>query len=83
MVFEHGCGSSALLWSLVAPEIAKLTQVIVYDRAGYGWSEPGPFPRTNEQCTLELYELLLQAGVEGGVARNRYSLNRYQIRCSQ
>lgn len=65
VVFEHGCGSSALLWSLVAPEIAKVTQVIVYDRAGYGWSEPGPFPRTNEQCILELYELLLQTGVEG------------------
>ncbi|MEK3685881.1 alpha/beta fold hydrolase [Paenibacillus sp. FSL R10-2736] len=65
VVFEHGCGSSALLWSLVAPEVAKVTQVIVYDRAGYGWSEPGPFPRTNEQCISELYELLLQAGVEG------------------
>ncbi|ETT48751.1 MULTISPECIES: alpha/beta hydrolase [unclassified Paenibacillus] len=65
VVLEHGCGSSALFWSLVAPEVAKVTQVIVYDRAGYGWSEPGPFPRTNEQCVTELYELLQQSGTKG------------------
>lgn len=64
VVLEHGCGSSALFWSLVAPEVAKVTQVIVYDRAGYGWSEPGPFPRTNEQCVTELYELLQQSGMK-------------------
>lgn len=65
VVLEHGCGSSALFWSLVAPEVAKVTQVIVYDRAGYGWSEAGPFPRTNEQCVSELYELLQRSGVVG------------------
>ncbi|WP_198015844.1 alpha/beta fold hydrolase [Paenibacillus sp. HW567] len=65
VVFEHGCGSSALLWSLVAPEIAKITKVIVYDRAGYGWSEIGPFPRTNERCISELYKLLQKEGNEG------------------
>ncbi|WP_342477742.1 alpha/beta hydrolase [Paenibacillus sp. FSL H7-0350] len=65
VVLEHGCGSSALFWSLVAPEVAKVTRVIVYDRAGYGWSESGPFPRTNEQCVTELYELLQHSGMEG------------------
>ncbi|WP_060862648.1 alpha/beta hydrolase [Paenibacillus riograndensis] len=65
VVFEHGCGSSALLWSLVAPEIAKITTTIVYDRAGYGWSELGPFPRTNVRCISELYELLQIEGIKG------------------
>ena len=30
----------------------------MYDRAGYGWSEPGPSPRTTEQIADELRALL-------------------------
>ncbi|WHY87268.1 alpha/beta hydrolase [Neobacillus novalis] len=67
IVFEHGAGGSALMWSLVYPEIAKLTRVVVYDRAGYGWSEAGPLPRTNEKCVEELHELLVQARIDGPI----------------
>jgi pimeloyl-ACP methyl ester carboxylesterase len=59
VIFEHGCATSCLIWSLVYPVISKRTRTIVYDRAGYGWSEPGPMPRTNEQCVEELYNLLI------------------------
>jgi pimeloyl-ACP methyl ester carboxylesterase len=58
VVFDHGAGGSALTWSLVYPEIAKIATVIVYDRAGYGWSESSPEPRTNEQCVKDLHDLL-------------------------
>ena len=39
----------SLYWSTVQPEVAKLTRVCSYDRAGSGWSEPGPTPRTGQQ----------------------------------
>ena len=36
------------------------TRVCSYDRAGYGWSNPGPAlaPRTSEQITRELETLM-------------------------
>ncbi len=67
VVFDHGVGGSALIWSMVYPEIAKLTRVVIYDRAGYGWSEPGPLPRTNDECVEDLHELLKQANMNGPI----------------
>jgi pimeloyl-ACP methyl ester carboxylesterase len=49
----------------VQPEVAKSTQVCVYDRAGMGWSEAGPLPRTAERFASELHTLLHNARVPG------------------
>jgi pimeloyl-ACP methyl ester carboxylesterase len=35
-----------------------LSTVVSYDRAGFGWSDPAPLPRTMEQRADELYALL-------------------------
>ena len=45
--------------------IAQETRVCVYDRAGYGSSEPGPMPRHGRQVAGELKLLLERAGVPG------------------
>ncbi|OWA33662.1 hypothetical protein B9G55_20160 [Saccharibacillus sp. O16] len=58
VVFEHGCGVSSDVWALVYPEIAKLTQTLVYDRAGYGFSDPGLLPRTSDRCVEDLHGLV-------------------------
>ncbi len=47
---------------LVQPEIARFTRVCSYDRAGYGWSDPGPMPRTSTQIAKELHAVLQNAG---------------------
>jgi pimeloyl-ACP methyl ester carboxylesterase len=65
VVMEAGLGESSLTWSLVQPEIAATTRVCSYDRAGYGWSELGPLPRSAGREAAELHELLATA-VEGG-----------------
>ena len=36
-------------WAWVQPELAKTTRVCAYDRAGLGWSDPGPAPRDATQ----------------------------------
>ena len=51
-------------WDLVQPEVAKFARVCSYDRAGLGWSERGPNPRTAGSIVKELHRLLGQAGVE-------------------
>jgi pimeloyl-ACP methyl ester carboxylesterase len=65
VILESAGGIPARGWAKVQPEVAKFTRVCSYDRAGYGWSEPGPQPRTMEQEAKEL-KLLLQAAGELG-----------------
>ncbi len=65
VLLEAGHGSTSLDWCIVQPEIAKYTLVYAYDRAGYGWSETGPLPRTSQQIVEELHRLLLNAAIAG------------------
>lgn len=52
-------------WGWVQPEIARTTRVCAYDRAGLGWSEPGPEPRTQQQAARELQILLTNGEISG------------------
>ncbi|HEX9636529.1 MAG TPA: alpha/beta hydrolase [Acidobacteriota bacterium] len=61
VLLESGVAASSISWSAVQPELAKLTRVCAYDRAGLGWSESGPRPRSARQCVLELHALLDRA----------------------
>jgi pimeloyl-ACP methyl ester carboxylesterase len=67
VVFDHGCGygSSSLIWQLVVEEVGKFAKVVVYDRAGYGWSDSGMQPRTNGTAVEELHQLLQATGISG------------------
>jgi len=55
-------GLSATWWP-VQKAVSRFAKVCSYDRAGFGWSEPGPLPRTSERIAFELRSLLAQAGV--------------------
>jgi hypothetical protein len=48
----------ALGWESFQTEVAKYTQASRYDRAGEGWSEPGPYPRTRVAIANDLHEPL-------------------------
>ncbi len=65
VVMEAGGGDFSLDWSLVQPRVAAFTRVCSYDRAGYGWSDAGPMPRSMRQIVGELHEGLKKAGVKG------------------
>lgn len=65
IVLDSGIGSTAFDWLLVYPEIAKFARVITYDRAGYGWSDASPLPRTSENIVAELHAMLHNADVQG------------------
>src|ERR1700687_724717 len=49
VVFVYGGGAYSVDFSLVQPKVAKFTSACSYDRAGDGWSEMGPSPRTMRQ----------------------------------
>lgn len=62
VVLESGHGDWSRVWARVQPEIAGFARVVSYDRAGFGWSDSGPHPRTPLQVVTELRELLEQVG---------------------
>jgi pimeloyl-ACP methyl ester carboxylesterase len=63
VILDAALGASSLSWSLVVPGVAAITRACVYDRAGFGWSDAGPLPRTAGRIADELYELLRRASV--------------------
>jgi hypothetical protein len=54
VILEAGEGSFSTDWVLIQTEIAKTTKVCSYDRAGYGWSDPGPEWDTVTQVESDL-----------------------------
>jgi pimeloyl-ACP methyl ester carboxylesterase len=65
VVFDSGWGDWAPVWTIVQPEVAKWTRACSYDRAGAGFSDPGPMPRTSVQIAAELRSALYNAGIQG------------------
>jgi pimeloyl-ACP methyl ester carboxylesterase len=62
VILEAGSGDFSVEWSLVQPQASRSARVCSYDRAGDGWSELGPHPRTFRQVVYELHTLLDKAG---------------------
>ncbi|HSL46131.1 MAG TPA: alpha/beta hydrolase [Anaerolineales bacterium] len=65
VVLDAGAGGIGLGWELVRPAIAKVTRVVVYDRAGLGWSDPSPRPRKADVMAEELHTMLVNANLTG------------------
>jgi pimeloyl-ACP methyl ester carboxylesterase len=62
VVLDSGLGLSEVLWRLVQPEVAAFASVCSYDRAGYGYSDPGALPRTVDRRGDDLRAALRAAG---------------------
>lgn len=58
VILESGLGDSFVSWSKVQPQVATFTRVCSYDRAGTGYSDSSPRPRTSSVMAEELHTLL-------------------------
>ncbi|HXN65020.1 MAG TPA: alpha/beta hydrolase [Candidatus Acidoferrales bacterium] len=63
VIFESGGDAPGLEWASYQTEVSKFTEACWYDRAGIGWSDPGPYPRTSAAIARDLHALLKDAGV--------------------
>jgi pimeloyl-ACP methyl ester carboxylesterase len=78
VVLEDGsAGVGSINWRPVQALVAPATRVCAYDRAGLGWSDPGPAPRTAGRVAAELHALLRGAGEEGPYVLAGHSLGGY------
>jgi pimeloyl-ACP methyl ester carboxylesterase len=65
VVLVAGGGAFSIDWALVQPKITEHTRVCSYDRAGLGWSDPGPAEETVEETVNDLHALLHASSEKG------------------
>jgi len=63
VIFEAGSGLAAWDWLLVHPAVSSRTRACVYDRAGFGFSDPANRPGTSSNAVDDLHRLLRAAGI--------------------
>jgi pimeloyl-ACP methyl ester carboxylesterase len=80
VILDSGLGDSYISWRKVQPEIAKFVLVCSYDRAGMGYSDPSPRPRTSRVFAEELHELLHAAGVAPPYILVGHSFGGFNVR---
>lgn len=80
VIFEAGGGAFSKDWSTVQDLLSPRVKTCAYDRAGLGWSEPGPAPRTMRQEVFELHALLEAAKLTGPFVLVGHSLGGLLVR---
>ena len=80
VILDTGLGGSSADWGFVQPDVARFTRVCSYDRAGMGYSDPGPSPRTARRIASELAALLTRGGIAGPVVLVGASIAGFDVR---
>lgn len=80
VILEAGGGGSSKDWSLVQDLLSTRVRTCAYDRAGLGWSEPGPAPRTMRQEVFELHALLTALKLPGPFVLVGHSIGGLLVR---
>ena len=80
VILDTGLGGSTVGWGFVQPDVARFTRVCSYDRAGMGYSDPGPAPRTARRIASELATLLDRGGIDGPVVLVGASIAGFNVR---
>jgi pimeloyl-ACP methyl ester carboxylesterase len=80
VIIDSGIGGFSLEWFKVQNKLSNDVKVCSYDRAGYGWSDPGPTPRTTARISRELRVLLSEAEIPAPYVLVGHSFGGYNIR---
>lgn len=63
VLLESGIAASSLSWAHVLPRVAAFARACAYDRAGLGWSDPDPRPRTLQRIVEDLDAVVSKMGL--------------------
>ncbi|AKC88249.1 hypothetical protein WQ53_07210 [Pseudoxanthomonas suwonensis] len=80
VVLEAGGNMDSSTWYRVQPRLAQLTRVCAYDRAGYGFSDEGPYPRDLEADVADLHAFIRASGIPTPVLLVGHSLGSNIVR---
>jgi pimeloyl-ACP methyl ester carboxylesterase len=80
VILDAGWGASSLAWRSVQPQVATLTRVCAMDRAGMGFSSPGPLPRDTASIVDDLHAALQTPAFPGPYILVGHSLGGMNMR---
>jgi pimeloyl-ACP methyl ester carboxylesterase len=80
VILEAGGGAYSTAWAVVQKALGPTVHSCAYDRAGLGWSEDGPQPRTMSQEAFELHALLAAANIPGPYVLAGHSIGGLIVR---
>jgi len=80
VILDSGLGDTYVSWQRVLPQIAQSARVCSYDRAGLGYSDSSPHPRTSKNIAEELHTLLHNAGVPPPYILVGHSMGGFDVR---
>jgi pimeloyl-ACP methyl ester carboxylesterase len=80
VILESNWGAPGYGWLPIQREIAKFTRVCWYDRAGYGWSDPGPYPNHSDSIARDLHQLLTAAHISPPYVLAAHAMGAFHAR---
>jgi pimeloyl-ACP methyl ester carboxylesterase len=80
VIFESNGGVPGYRWVRIQREVAGFTRACWYDRAGLGWSDPGPFPNHSDSVTHDLHDLLKAASIAPPYILVGHALGGFHVR---
>jgi pimeloyl-ACP methyl ester carboxylesterase len=80
VILDAGLGGTFADWWAVQADVATFTRVCSYDRAGFGYSDAGPLPRTADRIVEELRLLLDASGLHAPVVLAGASISGWYVR---
>jgi pimeloyl-ACP methyl ester carboxylesterase len=80
VVYESGKQIPGFFWAPILSRTSAFARSCWYDRAGMGWSDPAPAPRTAKQIASDLHALLHAAGEPAPYVLVAHSLGGFYAR---
>lgn len=80
VLLEGGWATTTIWWRDIQPDLAAKTRVCSYDRAGFGFSDAGPTPRTAAAIASDLRATLVAGDVAGPYVLVAHSLGGLNVR---
>jgi pimeloyl-ACP methyl ester carboxylesterase len=80
VLLETDIAIAGYSWLQVQRQIATLARACWYDRAGYGWSDPGPFPNHSDSVARDLHNLLTAAELKPPYILVGHGIGAFHVR---
>jgi pimeloyl-ACP methyl ester carboxylesterase len=80
VVIEAGSGNDSNSWRAIVERVGRFAAVCAYDRAGLGWSDPAPRPRSFADRAADLHSVLVAGSVAPPYVLVGHSYGGYIVR---
>lgn len=80
VIFESNGSVPGYRWVRLQRQVANFTRACWYDRAGLGWSDPGPFPNHSDSVAHDLHDLLTAAHIAPPYILVGHALGTFHVR---